>query len=133
MGLHTNLRSKKQERTKIPLKLVLYINVKISKLCFKILTRGVGDQFTKENLFVGIESVDNQAHQLSDFSLEGKSLHIVICHFVGSVGYFWILKIWQDFFSIDCICARLERSVRIEPAWVCRTYLYPTWLPDNYM
>lgn len=35
---------------------------------------GVGDQLTQENFFVGVESVDDQAHQLVDLRLEGVSL-----------------------------------------------------------
>ena len=32
----------------------------------------IGDQFSQEHLFVGVEGVDDQAHQLSDPGLEAK-------------------------------------------------------------
>jgi hypothetical protein len=35
--------------------------------------RRVGDQLPQEDFLVGVESVDDQAHQLVDFSLEGVS------------------------------------------------------------
>ena len=41
---------------------------------------GVGNQFTKENLLVAIEGVDNQAHQLSDFSLKGEGFDLFVSH-----------------------------------------------------
>lgn len=40
--------------------------------------RGIGDQFPKEDLFVGIEGVDDQGHQLSDLCLEGKGLNFCL-------------------------------------------------------
>lgn len=40
--------------------------------------RGVGDQLPEEDLFVGIEGVDNQGHQLSDLCLEGKGLSLLL-------------------------------------------------------
>jgi len=36
---------------------------------------GVGDQLSKENFFVGVESVDDEGHKLSDLSLEGECFH----------------------------------------------------------
>lgn len=33
---------------------------------------GVGDELTKEDFFVGIKGVDDQAHKLGDFSLESE-------------------------------------------------------------
>ena len=33
---------------------------------------GVGDELTQEDLLVGVEGVDDEAHQLADFSLECK-------------------------------------------------------------
>merc|ERR1719474_1898837 len=41
--------------------------------------RGIGDQLSEENLFVGVESVDDEGHKLSDLSLEGKGFHF-FCH-----------------------------------------------------
>merc|ERR1719318_1134058 len=41
--------------------------------------RGIGDQLSEENLFVGVESVDDEGHELSDLSLEGKGFHF-FCH-----------------------------------------------------
>mmetsp|Transcript_45227 Transcript_45227/g.81352 ORF Transcript_45227/g.81352 Transcript_45227/m.81352 type:complete len:444 (+) Transcript_45227:1069-2400(+) len=38
---------------------------------------GVGDQLAKEHLLVGVEGVDDQAHQLLDISIEGKGLRHV--------------------------------------------------------
>lgn len=46
--------------------------------------RRVGDQFTKENFFVRVEGVDDQWHQLSNFSLESESLDFI---------FFWHLEI----------------------------------------
>lgn len=40
--------------------------------------RGVGDQLPEEDLFVGIEGVDDQGHQLSDLCLEGKGLNLIL-------------------------------------------------------
>ena len=37
---------------------------------------GIGDQLSQEDLFVGVEGVDDQAHQLLDVGIEGKCL----CH-----------------------------------------------------
>lgn len=36
--------------------------------------RGVGDEFSQEDLLVGIESVDDQAHQLLDVGVESEML-----------------------------------------------------------
>ena len=41
----------------------------------------IGDQFSKENLFVGIEGVDNQRKKLVDISREG------IAFGFGRLGY----------------------------------------------
>ena len=38
--------------------------------------RGIGNQFSKEDLFVWVESVDDQAHQLSDLGLECEGLDV---------------------------------------------------------
>lgn len=35
--------------------------------------RRVGDYFSEEDLLVGIEGVDDEAHELSDLGLKGKS------------------------------------------------------------
>ena len=40
--------------------------------------RRVGDELPKEDLFVGIEGVDDQRHKLSDLSLEGKGLSLFL-------------------------------------------------------
>ena len=39
--------------------------------------RGIGDQLAQEDLLVGVEGVDDQAHQLLDISIEGKGLRHV--------------------------------------------------------
>ena len=39
---------------------------------------GVGDELSKEDLFVGVEGVDDQRHKLSDLSLEGKGLSLFL-------------------------------------------------------
>lgn len=36
--------------------------------------RRIGDQFSQEDFFVGVEGVDDERHQLGDLSLEGKGL-----------------------------------------------------------
>ena len=41
---------------------------------------GVGDQLTEENLFVGVECVDDEAHELCDLGLEGKGLALALLH-----------------------------------------------------
>ena len=35
---------------------------------------GIGDEFSQEDFFVGVESVDDQPHELLDISIEGKML-----------------------------------------------------------
>ena len=45
---------------------------------------GVGDQLAKEDFFVGVESVDDQAHQLSNLGLESKRFRLpTIIHLLG--------------------------------------------------
>lgn len=36
--------------------------------------RCIGDEFSKEDFFVGVEGVDDESHQLLDVSIEGKVL-----------------------------------------------------------
>lgn len=44
--------------------------------------RRIGDQLPEEDLFVGIEGVDDEGHQLSNLCLEGKGLNIrLLVHF----------------------------------------------------
>ena len=46
--------------------------------------RGIANEFTKEDLFVAVEGVDDQAEKLVDVSLECKSLcisHLHIRHY----------------------------------------------------
>ena len=43
---------------------------------------GVGNQFSKEDILVGVEGVDNQRHQLLDISIEGI---LFFAHFGRSV------------------------------------------------
>lgn len=38
---------------------------------------GIGDELSEEDFFVGVEGVDDEAHQLLDVSIEGKVLSIV--------------------------------------------------------
>ena len=38
----------------------------------------VGNQFPKKDFLVGIEGVDNERHQLGDFSLKGEGLDLFI-------------------------------------------------------
>jgi hypothetical protein len=40
--------------------------------------RQVGDQFTEESFFVGVQSDDDQAHQRGSFGLEGKSFNLSV-------------------------------------------------------
>ena len=42
--------------------------------------RGIADEFTKEDLFVAVEGVDDQAEKLVDVSLECKSFSISHLH-----------------------------------------------------
>ena len=46
----------------------------------------VGNQFSEEDFFVGVESVDNQTHQLSDFGLEGEGFDFIVRHFRLNLG-----------------------------------------------
>ena len=46
---------------------------------------GIGDEFSKEDLFVGVEGVDDESHELLDVSIESK----VLC--VLSLGHFWYI------------------------------------------
>jgi hypothetical protein len=39
--------------------------------------RGIGDKFSEEDLFISIESIDDQAHKLLDVSIEGKVLSLL--------------------------------------------------------
>ena len=39
--------------------------------------RGVGDKLPQEDFFVGVEGVDDQAHELSDLGLESEGLGII--------------------------------------------------------
>jgi ribosomal protein S15P/S13E len=60
--------------------------------------RSVRDHFTKENLFVAVESVDNQTEQLIDFSLEGKGFNFASRSCGGSsvsIGHlsFFVLRV----------------------------------------
>jgi hypothetical protein len=43
--------------------------------------RRVGNKLTEENFLVAVESIDDEAHQLVNFSLEGKSLSVRLWHF----------------------------------------------------
>merc|ERR1712109_403306 len=59
--------------------------------------RRIGNQLTKKNFLVGVESVDDQAHQLSDLGLKSEGLNSLFRHLgfsldfkFGLVGYFWI-------------------------------------------
>ena len=38
----------------------------------------VGDELSQEDLFVGVEGVDDQRHKLSDLRLEGKGLRLLL-------------------------------------------------------
>jgi hypothetical protein len=44
---------------------------------------GVGDKFSEENFFVGVESVNDETHQLLDISIEGKvfCVLLILSHF----------------------------------------------------
>ena len=46
--------------------------------------RGIADEFTKEDLFVAVEGVDDQAEKLVDLSLESEGLcisHLHVSHY----------------------------------------------------
>lgn len=44
--------------------------------------RGVGNQLPEEDLFVGVEGVDDEGHQLGDLRLEGEGLGLLLlAHF----------------------------------------------------
>jgi len=44
--------------------------------------RGVGDELPEKDLFVGVEGVNNERHQLGNLCLEGKGLGLLIlAHF----------------------------------------------------
>ena len=45
--------------------------------------RGVGDELAEEDFLVGVERVDDEAHQLGDFRLEHKGLDFVVGHGAG--------------------------------------------------
>jgi len=44
---------------------------------------GVGDEFSKEDFFVGVEGVDDQGHQLGDFGLEGEGFDFIFFLHLG--------------------------------------------------
>jgi len=52
--------------------------------------RGVGDEFSEEDFFVGVEGVDDESHQLLDVGIEGKMLclfglgHLDLLYLKGS-------------------------------------------------
>jgi hypothetical protein len=60
-------------------------NVRVSKGLVPNLVKGVGgigDKFSEEDLLVGVEGVDDQAHQLLDVSVEGEVLsRLFLAHF----------------------------------------------------
>ena len=60
---------------------------------------GIGYQLSDEDLFVGVESVDDQTHQLGDFSLEGKGLDFDIFFH----RFFWgsLLSFGHRFLSVE--------------------------------
>jgi hypothetical protein len=47
--------------------------------------RGIGDEFSQKYFFVGVESVDDEAHQLLDISIEGKVLILVSCSHIWDI------------------------------------------------
>jgi len=47
----------------------------------------IGDQFTQKYLLVGVERVDDEAHQLSNFRLKGEGLGFYLLHFHSGVGH----------------------------------------------
>ena len=55
--------------------------------------RGIGDELSKEDFLVGVESVDDQTHQLLDVSVESKNFFFT--HVV--------LVIWLGFFNFNLI------------------------------
>ena len=65
--------------------------------------RGIGNQFTKEDLFVWVESIDDQAHQLSDLGLE-------------SEGFNFFRHLEMIFFLIFQRC--LRNSTIFRRAWI---------------
>lgn len=41
--------------------------------------RCIGNEFSQEDLFVGVESIDDQSHKLLNISVEGKVLLSLLC------------------------------------------------------
>jgi len=52
------------------------INLRKSERSNKSYIRGIADEFTKENLLVAVESVDDKTEKLVDLSLEGERLRL---------------------------------------------------------
>jgi hypothetical protein len=47
---------------------------------------GIRDEFSKENFFVGVESVDDETHELLDISIEGKVFSLFsLAHFLDLI------------------------------------------------
>lgn len=61
--------------------------------------RWVGDKLSEEDLFVGVEGVDDQGHKLGDLSLEGEGLHILLHDMSGFLRH---LKVKQVTLNIVC-------------------------------
>jgi hypothetical protein len=47
---------------------------------------GIGDKFPEEDLFVGVEGVDDESHKLLDVSVESKVFRMV------SLGHLWFIN-----------------------------------------
>ena len=47
--------------------------------------RSITDQLPKKNFLVGIEGVDNKRHELGNFCLEGKCLHLLLLGLINMV------------------------------------------------
>lgn len=46
--------------------------------CSNTYIRSIRDQFPKENFLVGIESIDDERHELGNFCLKSKGLHLLL-------------------------------------------------------
>lgn len=59
-----------------------YITHTFSLYCTRTYIRGIGNKLPEKDLLVGIKSVDDEGHQLSNLRLEGKGLSLLfLAHF----------------------------------------------------
>lgn len=75
--------------------------------------RRVGDQFSDEYLLVRVEGVDDEAHQLSDLSLEGEGLHVAGFRHAHVLGHLHDINRNRDANETAEGCTRLQITLRI--------------------